>query len=74
MNLAERTLMARLAATPGVPVAREELNEALARGVPDADPHRLEMLVYRLRRKCLKQARAELPLRAVRGVGYVLTW
>jgi DNA-binding response OmpR family regulator len=44
------------------------------KNVHDFDPHRLEMLVYRLRRKCLQLTGQELPLRAVRGIGYVLVW
>lgn len=75
LTLAERRLMARLAATPGVPVRREELILALGGSEESGfDPHRLEMLVYRLRRKCRRLAGVELPLRAVRGMGYVLPW
>jgi DNA-binding response OmpR family regulator len=74
INLAERQVMRVLAASPGVPVRREMLIARLAEDVHDFDPHRLEMLVYRLRKKCQKAAQEELPLSAVRGVGYVLTW
>lgn len=74
MSLAERQVIMVLAGQPGVPVQREALIEQLVENVHEFDPHRLEMLVYRLRRKCLKHAGEELPLRAVRGVGYVLVW
>lgn len=74
MSLAERQVMKVLAASCDVPVKREALIASLAENVHDFDPHRLEMLVHRLRKKCLKLAREELPLRAVRGVGYVLAW
>ncbi len=74
LNLAERQVMAMLAATPGVPVGRAALIGRLVEDVHDFDPHRLEMLVYRLRRKCLRETGLELPVRAVRGVGYMLAW
>lgn len=74
LSLAERQVMAMLATTPGVPVRRDALIERLVENVHDFDPHRLEMLIYRLRRKCLKQTGDDLPLKAVRGVGYTLTW
>ena len=74
MSLAEKQVMSTLAAAPGMEVRRERLIARLVENVHDFDPHRLEMLVYRLRKKCLKLTRQELPLRAVRGVGYVLTW
>lgn len=74
MSLAERQVMKTLAASCGIPIKREVLIAGLAENVHDFDPHRLEMLIHRLRKKCLKLAREELPLRAVRGLGYVLTW
>lgn len=74
MNLAERQVMAILAATPGVPVQREALIARLVKNDQDFDPHRLDMLVYRLRKKCHSAAKDDLPLRAVRGIGYVLNW
>lgn len=74
LSLAERQVLALLAATPGMPVRREALIECLVENVHDFDPHRLDMLVYRLRRKCERQLQAKLPLRAVRGVGYRLDW
>lgn len=74
MSLPEKQVISMLAVSPGTAVRRERLIARLVEDVHDFDPHRLEMLVYRLRRKCLKLTREELPLRAVRGVGYVLTW
>lgn len=74
MSLAERQVMAMLAAAAGVPVQREALIARLVKNAHDFDPHRLEMLVHRLRKKCQQLAEEELPLRAVRGVGYVLNW
>lgn len=72
LSMAERQLLSLLLAQPGVPVRREMLVGKLAVDIHDFDPRRLEMLVYRLRRKCRQACAGGLPLRAVRGVGYVL--
>ncbi|MDH5823898.1 response regulator transcription factor [Luteimonas sp. RD2P54] len=74
LTLAERQVMKLLAGKRGVPARREALIANLADNVHDFDPHRLEMLIYRLRKKCQQAAQEELPLRAIRGIGYVLTW
>src|SRR5690554_1255502 len=74
LGMAEREVLALLADNPGAPVSREALIARLSGRAEDFDPHRLEMLVYRLRRKCRQQLGQELPLRAVRGVGYMLAW
>ncbi|MCD9027447.1 response regulator transcription factor [Luteimonas sp. BDR2-5] len=74
LTLAEQQIMKLLAATPGVAVSREALIARLVGNVHDFDPHRLEMLVFRLRRKCLRETGTALPLQTVRGVGYVLAW
>ena len=71
LNQAERQIMAVLAACPHAPVSREALIAGLTGDVGGFDPHRLEMLVYRLRQKCREAAGEALPLRAVRGVGYL---
>lgn len=70
---AERVLLDLLFASPSETVSRKTLVAHLTRDIHDFDPHRLEMLVHRLRRKALAEAGAKLPLNAVRGVGYVLT-
>ncbi|MDD3482490.1 response regulator transcription factor [Azovibrio restrictus] len=66
----ERLFMLRLLQTPGEAVAREALVLALGENVYDYDFHRLDALVSRLRRK-VSDAGATLPLRAVRGKGYL---
>lgn len=68
----ERALMGTLAAAPGKTVARDAIISALARDAKNFDRHRLEMLVHRLRRKVLSATGEPLPLKAVRGIGYVL--
>lgn len=74
LNQAERQIMRILAATPNQPVPREALIDNLTSDVEGFDPHRLEMLIYRLRRKCTETAGEALPLQAVRGLGYMLEW
>lgn len=74
MSLAERQIMSVLATAAGTPVRRESLIATLVESIHDFDPHRLEMLVYRLRKKCLTASGEALSLQAVRGIGYVLNW
>ena len=72
LNQAERQVLMALAASPGTPVSREALIARLTGDAEGFDPHRLEMLVYRLRQKCRQACGEDLPLRAVRGAGYLL--
>lgn len=72
LNDAERKVLALLLASPGSPVSRTEMAKALTTEVYDFDPHRLDMLVHRLRAKIADASDEPLPLRAVRGAGYVM--
>lgn len=68
----ERRVLECLLLRPGGAVSREELIADLADGEASSfGPHRLEMIIHRLRRKTEEQLGLSLPLRAVRGVGYV---
>jgi len=67
----ERRIMARLAASPAALVTRAELIAALTNDVYDFDPHRLDSMIHRLRRKVESGCEAPLPLSAVHGEGYV---
>jgi DNA-binding response OmpR family regulator len=71
LSLPERLLLGRLFDSPGEPVAREDLIACIAPEPTDFDPHRLEMLVHRLRRRVLIELDSALPVRAIRGFGYV---
>lgn len=71
LNLPERLLLARLFQTPGETVARDELITCIASAPEEFDPHRLEMLVHRLRRRVLEKLETSLPVRAIRGMGYM---
>ena len=55
----------------GEPVTRESLIRALTDDVYDFDPHRLEMMIHRLRKKVEKQIGEPLPLVTARGTGYL---
>ena len=71
LTKAERRVMGRLTHAPGQLVTREELIAALTDNVHDFDPHRLDSLIHRLRRK-IAECGETLPLTAVHGEGYVL--
>ncbi len=68
----ERLVLKRLFVAAGEVVSREELVAGLGEDDWAFDPHRLEMLIHRLRRKVEQTTGDVLPLRAVRGRGYVL--
>lgn len=74
LTRAERSLMRRLEAAQGEPVGRVDLIAALADNTHDFDPHRLDMLVHRLRKKATSIAddAHAFPLLSARGVGYQL--
>ncbi|MFT3763528.1 MAG: response regulator transcription factor [Pseudoxanthomonas sp.] len=72
LNQTERQLLGVLVANLNKPVPRQTLIAALTGDVETFDPHRLDMMVYRLRRKCQDVAGESLPLQVVRGVGYML--
>lgn len=67
----ERRVVDCLMAAPGQLVTREELIAALTPNVHDFDPHRLDSLIHRLRRK-VAACGQPLPLTALHGEGYVL--
>ena len=69
---AERSLIQALLREGGQVVSRRLLIEAVAHNANDFDPHRLEMIIHRLRRKVAAQTGELLPLRTVRAKGYRL--
>lgn len=72
LNQSERRLLTRLFAAPGELVGHDELIHTLITAAEDVDLHRLEMLIHRLRRKVADKLGKSLPLRSVRGRGYVI--
>jgi DNA-binding response OmpR family regulator len=75
LSAPERSVLMRLVNTGagGHPVSHDSLIGSLTSDVYDFDPHRLEMLIYRLRKKVAVMSPLPLPLRAVRGMGYLCT-
>lgn len=69
----ERILIEPLITRRGNVISREDLISRFTHNVHDFDPHRLEVIVHRLRQKASKLSGEDFPLRAVRGTGYVLT-
>jgi DNA-binding response OmpR family regulator len=67
----ERRLLQPLVAANGDVVVRETLIAALTDNVHDFDPHRIDSMIHRLRRKVAGATGAQLPLLAVHGEGYV---
>lgn len=67
----ERCILRLLMAVRGEPVSRERLIGALTADTYEFDPHRLEMMVHRLRRKAQDAAGQPLPLLTSRGQGYL---
>lgn len=67
----ERCILRILMAVRGEPVSRERLIGALTSDIYEFDPHRLEMMVHRLRRKAQDAAGQPLPLLTSRGQGYL---
>ncbi|GAB3093443.1 response regulator transcription factor [Lysobacter terrae] len=73
LSKTEQRVMSRLSNALGQLVTREQLVAAVTDDVHDYDPHRIESLVHRLRRKVATQCGEPLPLMAVHGKGYVLS-
>jgi two-component system, OmpR family, response regulator PhoP len=73
LTLTEQCIVKTLAEKIGQLVSRDELIEAICRDTYAFDPHRLEMIIYRLRKKVLQRTSETLPLKTVRGKGYRLT-
>lgn len=72
LNQLERCLLTRLFDAPNELVGYDELIATVTKGAEDVDRHRLEMLIHRLRRKVSTELGKPLPLRCVRGYGYVI--
>jgi DNA-binding response OmpR family regulator len=76
----ERVILSRFFANKGQPVSRDEIIGALhetnapGHGIGQFDPHRIELLIHRLRKKVAKYASESFPLNTVRGKGYVFAW
>jgi DNA-binding response OmpR family regulator len=65
--------MDRLVQSPGLPVERNTLVQALGENPDLYDPRRMEILIRRLRVKAREALGYELPLDTVHRVGYAFT-
>lgn len=74
LTASERSMMQCLFEHAGEVVSRETLVNALGHRIDYYLNHRLDMLVSRLRRKVSAEAGCALPLRAVRGHGFILSF
>ena len=70
LSAAEYRLLSILADTPGQPVERDVLCQALGRATASLDDRGVDLLISRLRRK-FAGADFSLPIKSVRGIGYV---
>lgn len=73
LTKSERRLCQCLMESVGRVVPREVLIATLTDNAYDFDPHRLDSMLHRLRRKVVDSCGEPLPLAAVHGEGYVLT-
>jgi DNA-binding response OmpR family regulator len=73
LSKTERRLMETLMRCTGEIISRDALIRVLWGNVSSFGPHRLESVVYRLRRKVLVTTGEPLPIDAVHGVGFVLS-
>jgi len=75
LTISERRLVRVLWEHNGTLVPREALMSAVTNGqgtLSTIDPHGLDVLLYRLRRKVQSRTGQTLPLEVVRGAGYIL--
>ncbi|WP_338015464.1 response regulator transcription factor [Dyella acidiphila] len=70
----ESRLLAPLIDAPNRVVSREALIQALTANIHTYDPHRLDTLVHRIRKKVMRVLGTPFPLNAVPGQGYVLVF
>ena len=68
---AEYRVLQVLTAEPGASVARDEIASALGKSVGGYDDRSIDAVMARLRRKVTVATGENLPIRAVRSVGYV---
>jgi DNA-binding response OmpR family regulator len=72
LSKAERRLLEALMKHPNEVVLRDNLIAAMTDDVFEFDPHRLDSILHRLRRKVLTIVGEPFPLDAVHGIGYLL--
>lgn len=73
LTASERAVLLALFHAPGHAVPRQTLVSAIGHDPDYYLDHRLDMLMSRLRRKVRERVGHPLPVKAVRGVGYILS-
>jgi two-component system response regulator PhoP len=68
---AERRFLKVMIAASGQVVERETLIAACGQDINDYDPHRLDAVISRLRKRTEQAGLGSLPLQSIRGTGYV---
>jgi two-component system response regulator PhoP len=69
----ERRFLKIMIAAAGQVVDREALYAACGQDIDDYDPHRLDAVISRLRKRTEQAGLGRLPLRSIRGAGYVFS-
>jgi DNA-binding response OmpR family regulator len=72
LSKTERCLLEKIMQHPNQVISREALISTLTDNVHDFDPHRLDSLIHRLRRKVLATLGESFPLDVIYGQGYLL--
>jgi DNA-binding response OmpR family regulator len=73
LSKAEKKLLEILMQHPNEVFLRDDLIGAMTDNVLEFDPHRLDSILHRLRRKVITIIGEPLPVNAVHGIGYKLT-
>jgi DNA-binding response OmpR family regulator len=71
LSLAEKIIVSVFIAASGKTVHRDDLAARLMSEIHAFSSNKLEMLIHRFRRKVLRATGQNLPLMAIRGVGYI---
>ncbi|HEX7776520.1 MAG TPA: response regulator transcription factor [Parvibaculum sp.] len=73
LSASEQKVLSVLASTGGEPASREAILAALGKSGFESDDHSLNAMLTRLRRKVETASGMDLPIRAIRTVGYAFT-
>ncbi|MEP6897015.1 MAG: response regulator transcription factor [Rhodanobacter sp.] len=71
LTQSESRVLAPLLRAPNIVISRDALIGALTTNIHGYDPHRLDSMIHRIRKKVLRVLGEPLPLNAVPGQGYV---
>jgi two-component system response regulator PhoP len=69
----ERRFLKVMVEASGQVVGRDALIAACGQDIDDYDPHRLDAVISRLRKRTEQAGLGSLPLQSIRGTGYVFS-